>query len=160
MIDPITAITAASSAFNMVKRFVDAGKDLEDVATHLGKWYTAASDLSYASEQSKNPPLFKKLFKGGSVEEQALQILMHKKKLAEQENQLKVMLNFRYGHNTWEEMIQLRRKIRKQRQETVYKQQERKAAFIEGLVWIVALVVGAAILVGGFYGIGVWNGNW
>ena len=160
MIDPITAITAATSAFNMVKRFVDAGKDLEDVATHLGKWYTAASDLSHAAEKNKNPPIFKKLFSGGSVEEEALAIIMHKKKLAEQEKQLQTMLNFRYGYGTWEEMIQLRRKIRKERQETIYKQQKRKDAFLEAVFTIVAIIVFLAIAGGGFYGIGVWNGNW
>jgi len=160
MLDPITAITAATTAFNAVKRFVDAGKDIEDVATHLGKWYTAASDLSRAEQQAKNPPMFKKLFAGGSIEEEALAILMHQKKLKEQEYQLKVMLNFRYGMNTWEEMIQLRRQIRKQRQETIYKQQERKQALIDGILAVVAIVAFLAIAGGGFYALGVWNGKW
>ena len=160
MLDPITAITAATTAFNAVKRFVDAGKDLEDVATHLGKWYTAASDLGRAEQQAKNPPMFKKLFAGGSIEEEALAILMHQKKLKEQEYQLKIMLNFRYGANTWEEMIQLRRQIRKQRQETIYKQQERKQALIDGILAVGAIVVFLAIAGGGFYALGVWNGNW
>lgn len=160
MLDPITAITAATAAFNTVKKFVEAGKELEDVATHLGKWYTAASDLNRAEQQSKNPPMFKKLFAGGSVEEEALAIIMHKKKLEEQEKDLKTMLNWRYGHNTWQEMIQLRRQIRKQRQETLYKQQERKDAFFEAIGWTVAAIVFVGIVGGGLYFIGTVNGSW
>lgn len=160
MIDPITAISAATAAFNTVKKFVEAGKELEDVATHLGKWYTAASDLNRAEQQAKNPPMFKKLFAGGSVEEEALAIIMHQKKLKEQEYDLKIMLNWRYGHNTWQEMIQLRRKIRKERQETLYKQQERRAAFFEGLAWIAVFILFVGIVGGGFYFIGIINGSW
>ena len=160
MLDPITAIATATTAFRTIQSMVNAGRELEDVAGQLGKWYTAVSDLGHAEQEAKNPPLFKKLFAGGSVEEEALSILMNKKKLAEQENQLKVMLNFRYGHNTWEEMIQLRRKIRKQRQETVYKQKERRRALLEGLFALVAIIVFIAIAGGSIYGIGVWNGNW
>ena len=104
--------------------------------------------------------MFKKLFAGGSIEEEALAILMHQKKLKEQEYQLKVMLNFRYGMNTWEEMIQLRRQIRKQRQETIYKQQERKQALIDGILAVGAIVAFLAIAGGGIYALGVWNGNW
>ena len=44
--------------------------------------------------------------------EEALQLLIHDKKIREQEQELRTLLNFRYGHRTWEEMIQLRRKIK------------------------------------------------
>ena len=114
MIDPITAISAATAAFNGVKKLVHAGRELEDVVGQLGKWYGAAADLQRADTQRKNPPIFTKLFNSGSVEEEALAIIVHKKKLEEQEKQLQDMLNIRFGYGTWKEMIQMRRQIRKE----------------------------------------------
>ena len=151
MIDPITAISAATAAFNGVKKLVHAGRELEDVVGQLGKWYGAAADLQRADTQRKNPPIFTKLFNSGSVEEEALAIIVHKKKLEEQEKQLQDMLNIRFGYGTWKEMVQLRRQIRKEREETIYKQEELKAAFFEGLLVVVILVMFSAAL-----GIGTW----
>ena len=52
---------------------------LEDVAGQLGKWYGAAADLGRAEQQRKNPPIFTKLFASGSVEQEALQIIIHQR---------------------------------------------------------------------------------
>ena len=60
-------------------------------------------------------PSITKLFSAGTVEQEALEILVHKKKMQEQEKQLQDMLNIRFGYGTWKEMIELRRKIRKER---------------------------------------------
>ncbi len=146
MIDPITAISAATAAFNGVRKLVAAGREIEDVVGQLGKWYGAAADLNRAEAQIKNPPLFTKLFKGGSIEQEALQIIVHKKKLEEQEKQLQDLLNIRFGFGTWREMIELRRQIKKEREETIYKQQEAKRAFFENaLLTFLVLVLFAVI---------------
>ena len=63
----------------------------------MGKWYTAISDFRKGQQMQKKPPLFKKLFNAGSVEEEALQLLLHEKKIIEQEKELQALLNFRYG---------------------------------------------------------------
>lgn len=154
MIDPITAITAATAAYNMVTKMVAAGREFEDTAQQLGKWYGAVSDLRRAEQQNKNPPLFKKLFASGSIEEESLAILMHTKKIREQEYELKVMLNMRYGPNAWEELVALRRKIAKQRQETLYKQQEMQEALFDGIVVVVMSILLIGILGAGIYLIG------
>jgi len=160
MIDPITAITAATAAFNGVKKLVHAGRELEDVMGQLGKWYGAAADLGRAESQRKNPPMFTKLFNSGSVEQEALQILVHKKKMEEQEKQLQDMLNVRFGYGTWKEMIELRRKIRKEREETVYRQMERRRAFFENCA-IIFLIVFLFLIFGGLiWFIGLGSGWW
>lgn len=160
MIDPVTAITAATAAFNGVKKLVAAGREIEDVVGQLGKWYGAAADLSRAETQRKNPPIFTKLFAGGSVEQEALEIIVHKKKLEEQEKQLQDLLNIRFGFGTWKEMVQLRRQIRKEREETLYKQQERRAAFFEGLLLTVLVILGVVVLTGMVYFTGLGAGYW
>ena len=124
MIDPISAITMATSAYSMVTKMVAAGREFEDTAQQLGKWFGAVSDLRRAEQQNKNPPLFKKLFASGSIEEEALALLMHTKKIAQQEQELRTLLMYRYGANAWDELTAMRRKIAKQREETIYRQQE------------------------------------
>jgi len=160
MIDPITAISAATAAFNGVKKLVAAGREIEDVVGQLGKWYGAAADLNRAESQRKNPPIFTKLFMSGSVEEEALAIITHKKKLEEQEKQLQDMLNIRFGFGTWKEMVELRRKIRKEREETLYKQQERRKAFFEVLSVLFILFGGIAIVGGILFSVGLGAGWW
>ena len=100
MIDPFTAITAATTAFKTVQKFVAAGQDFENTVGQMGKWYTAVSDFRKGHQMNKKPPLFKKLFNAGSVEEEALQLLLHEKKIIEQEKELQTILNFRYGFGT------------------------------------------------------------
>ena len=150
MIDPITAISAATAAFGTVKKFVNAGQEFEQVASQLGKWYTAASDFRHAQQAQKKPPIFKKLFAAGSVEEEALALLIHEKKLMEQEKELGALLNLRYGYGTMEELKDMRRKIRKQREETVYKQMQRRKALLDGIA-IAFLLLVLVVFVGGMF---------
>ena len=107
----------------------------------MGKWYTAISDFRKGQQMQKKPPLFKKLFNAGSVEEEALQLLIHEKKIIEQEKELQALLNFRYGYGTWDELKEMRRKIRDRREKEVYKQAQMRADLME------AIQIGFAILV-------------
>lgn len=149
MLDPISAVSAATVAFNTVKKFVHAGQEFENVAGQLGKWYTHVSDFRKGQQLQKKPPLFKKLFAGGSIEEEALALIVHEKKLQEQEKELEMLLNVRFGFGTWKEMLEMRRKIRKEREEQFYKQKERQQAVIEAI----SVTVGIAAIIGVFSGI-------
>ena len=99
MVDPFTAIAAATTAFKTVQKFVQAGQDFENTVGQMGKWYTAVSDFRKGHQMNKKPPMFKKLLAAGSVEEEALRLLMHEKKITEQEKELQQMLNMRYVHS-------------------------------------------------------------
>ena len=107
----------------------------------MGKWYTAISDFRKGQQMQKKPPLFKKLFNAGSVEEEALHLLMHENKIIEQEKELQALLNFRYGYGTWDELKEMRRKIRDRREKEVYKQAQMRRDLIE------AMQIGFAILI-------------
>jgi hypothetical protein len=151
MIDPITAITAATTAFKTVQRFVAAGQDFENTVGQMGKWYTAVSDFRKGQQMQKKPPLFKKLFNAGSVEEEALALLIQEKKIAEQEKELRTLLNWRYGYQTWDELTEMRRKIAKRREKEVYKQAELRRNFVELIQIITALVIIVVLAGGGIY---------
>ena len=158
MIDPISEITMATSAYNMVTKMVAAGREFEDTAQQFGKWYSAVSDFRFGAEQAKNPPLFKRLVSSKSIEEEALTLLVHEKKLAEQEKDLKTMLMWRYGAGAWGELVQMRRKIAKQRQDTIYKQAELRRALLDTVVGLFIAIIGVAIVGGIGYFIADFKG--
>jgi len=114
----------------------------------MGKWFGAVSDVRKAQQNNKKPPLFKKLFQAGSVEEEALALLIHEKTIKEQEAELQTLLNWRYGFGTWKELIEMRRKIRLEREATIYKQQERKQALVDGILIVFLIALLAGVLIG------------
>ena len=133
MFDPITigaCLTTASTAFSGLKRAFQAGRDIEQ-----------------KEKSAKNPPIFRKVF--GSVEQEALEAFAAKKKLEEQRYELKTFIQFSHGHKAWDELIAMEGKIRKVRQEQLYKRQEFKDRCIEGLFifFLICTIVGFGWLV-------------
>ena len=155
MIDPVTAVATATAAFNTIKSAFAAGRDIESMAGDLGRWMGAVSDIKKAEEYNKKPPLFKKLFASGSVEEEAMQVFMAKKKAEDMREQLRQIIIFSRGPSAWDELIKTEADIRKKRQAVIYAQQERRqkvleycaigvlvclvAAALAGLVWLAML---------------------
>jgi hypothetical protein len=91
----------------------------------------------------ENPPLFKKLVNSMSVEEEAINVYIQEKKLKEQEAQLRELLLYAYGPAAYTELTQLRRKIREDREQTVYAQERRRKAFLwNTLGWVSVGILG------------------
>ena len=154
--DPLTitaAMSVANSAFNAIKQGFSAARDIEQMSGDIGRWMGAVSDIDNAEKQAKNPPLFGKLFKAGSIEEAALAAYAAKKKLEEQRYELKVFLNMTYGPQAYDDLLKMEGQIRKQRQETVYKQQQLRRQIGEAITWFIvaAIVGGFAVLVAGIW---------
>ncbi len=160
MIDPFTAIAAATTAFQTVKKFVHAGQEFENCMGQMGKWYTSVSDFRKGQAMQKNPPIFKKLLAAGSIEEEALNLLIHEKKIIEMEKELQQMLNMRFGFGTWDELKEMQRKIRSDRQKQVYAAAEARQAMINGIAVILLLLVGVGCLAGFIWFLGNASGKW
>ena len=142
--DPVTisvAMGVANSAFNAIKSGFAAARDIEQMSGDIGRWMGAVSDIDNAEKQAKNPPLFGKLFKAGSIEEAALAAYAAKKKLEEQRYELKMFLNLTHGPQAYDELLQMEGQIRKERQKTVYKQQQLRRQVGEGIAWIFLVLV-------------------
>ena len=150
--DPVTisvAVGIAGKAFDAIKKGFAVGRDIEQMSGDIGRWMGAVSDVDNAEKQAKNPPLFGKLFKAGSIEEAAMAAYAAKKKLEEQRYELKIFLNMTYGPQAYDDLLKMEGQIRKQRQETIYKQQQMRRQIGEALAWlfVVALIGGFAVLV-------------
>ena len=146
MIDPVSAFALATGAFNMIKKAVEAGREIEDCVGYFGKFFQGVSDISKAEEEAKNPPLFKKLLSRGSVEEEAFQAVVHRQKVQQMENELRELITYRYGVEVYREMIQMRRTIKEERERTVYKQQQRRKAFLWNSLYISLISICVGIL--------------
>jgi len=120
MIDPVSAFALATSAYKAIKRGIEMGREIEDMGGQLGTWFGAAADVKAAEEEAKDPPLFKKLLYKGSVEQEAMQNLMRRKKIEQQEKELRELIVYRYGVDAYKDMLRDRAKISSNRRTAEY----------------------------------------
>ncbi|MBR19894.1 MAG: hypothetical protein CMA64_07095 [Euryarchaeota archaeon] len=160
MVDPITAVATATAAFNAIKKGFEVGRDVEGMAGDLGRWMGAVSDIKKAEEYSKKPPLFKKLFAAGSVEEEAMQSFMAKKKAEDMREELRNIISFTRGPNAWQELLKTEADIRKKRQEMIYAQEERRRKLMEVIMIILAVLLCFGVVGGIVWLIGLDRGLW
>jgi len=150
--DPLTitaAVSVATSAFNTIKQGFSIGRDLESMTSDIGRWMGAVSDVDNAEKQAKNPPLFKKLMYASSIEQQALEAYAAKKKLQQQRQELKVFLNMTFGPNSYDELLAMEGKIRKDRQKLIYERQQLKEQIMSviGIIVLCITVVGFIVFI-------------
>lgn len=150
--DPLSALAIANTAFSTVKKLVEHGREIEDVAGQLGKWFEAASDINFAKEQAENPSMIQSLFRAGSIEKQALDATIAKETIKEQESELRSLIVLRYSPQAYKDMMQLRIKLSESRQQRVYQKQRIRKALLDafavvlfiaasgGLGWLIFLM--------------------
>ncbi len=141
MVDPISAMAIAGSAFSALKKGVSIGRDIESMGKDLSRWMSAVSDIDRAHHEAKNPPIFKKLFSGKSVEQEAMELFTQKKQLENQRDELRKLISSMCGPAAWQELVKMERDIRQQRKETLYKQREMRKHFMEILAVIFLVLV-------------------
>lgn len=152
MIDPITAVAAATKSYAMVKALVEAGREAHDVMSQVGVWYGHASDVLYADNKAKKVNPFKKLVFAKSVEAEALKAFAAKKKIEAQRKEIIELINLAYGAQGLEEYRGLRKQVLKERQEMVYAQQEMRETILSGILILimVAILIGVVIFIASY----------
>jgi len=146
VIDPVSAFALATSAYNAIKRGIEMGREIEDMGGQLGTWFGAAADVKAAEEEAKDPPLFKKLLYSGSVEQEAMANLMRRKKIEQQERELRELIVYRYGVDAYKEMLRDRAKISSNRRTT----EQNRRRKIKNFILNVAAVAAMAVLLAAF----------
>lgn len=161
MIDVALAYSGAIAAFKMTVKLVNAGRELSECTEQLSKWYGCFADIQKAEDQARSQTLFEKASQGAeSAEKIALDSVIRQKELRKKENDLAFLLDFKYGPGTHKQVVDLRRKIKKEREETVYRKMEAKRAIINNLAITVLSVLIFAAIGGGGYLVGVGAGAW
>lgn len=154
--DPLTitaCISGASKAYNMITKAVNAGREIEDTAQYIGKFFDSKEKLLEIEKENQYGPKF---MRGSSVEAQALEIQMAKHKTQQMEAKLREMIVvYGPGEAFYNEMMKTRRSIRRLRLEAAEARAKRKRLIIDGalillmtgatmgiIFWMINLVVG------------------
>jgi len=157
--DPVSCVMMATGAFKALKSAIGAGRDIQDMTSQLATWGKAFSDFTNLEEREKNPPWWKKTFKG-SDEETAIEIFAQKKKMEQMRAEIKDHISWHYGPSAWEEVLQIEARMRKARKDELYRKQE----FIDNIInWSIGLIlfgVSAVVMFVIFWLIGKSQGRW
>jgi hypothetical protein len=127
--DPITAITAATAAFNTIKKGFEVGREVESMYGDIGRWMTSVEAVEQEAKKQKRP--------GMSVEEEALEIFAHQKKVKAMEEELRTFINLSHGPNAWNEVLRIQADIRKKRKEAILRKKREREQMI---MWIMVSV--------------------
>ena len=142
--DPVSAIAVAGSAFSAIKSGFAAGREVESMGKDIMRWMGAIQDIKQGHEKEK-----KRKSRFATVEEEALESWIIKKKAEEMEDELRQFISLQYGPSAWQQLIKMQADIRKQRQE---EEEERKRKLRQNIEYAIAgflILVTAAIVVSG-----------
>jgi molecular chaperone GrpE (heat shock protein) len=125
--DPITAIAAATTAFNAIKKGFSVGRDVESMSKDLGRWMGAIQDVKDGHKKNKGRSF-------GSVEEEALETFAAKKKAEQMERELRNFVNLSHGPSAWNEVIRIQADIRLKKKEAIAEAKKLRAKRIENII--------------------------
>lgn len=124
--DPITAVAAATAAFNTIKKGFEFGRDVESMYGDIGRWMTANEAIHQGHNSAKKRSV-------GSIEEEALETFGALKKAKRMEDELRNWLIATHGMNAWNDLLRIQASIRKKRKEEA----ERKRRELEAMIkWV------------------------
>ena len=125
--DPISAIAAATTAYNAIKKGFKVGKEIEGMSKDLGRWMGAIQEVKEGHNKAKGRSF-------GSVEEEALESFAALKKAQQMENELRNFVNMHYGPNAWNEVIRIQVNIRKKKKEAIVEAKRKQTQMIENTI--------------------------
>ena len=146
--DPITAITAATAAFNTIKKGFEVGRDIESMYGDIGRWMSSVETVNKEAKTAKS--------KGMSVEEEALEIFAHQKKVKAMEDELRTFINLSHGPSAWNEVLRIQADIRRRRKEAILAAKKKRE---EMIMWTLVAVGGLCSIWVVFYVIWKAMGN-
>ena len=155
MIDPITAISAASTAFTLAKKAVAVGRDMEDMWGHLSRWASNIEDAKEYLNQEKEyggskPKVLKKLQK--SATQEALDSIVLENKIREQEKLLREFFTANWttewgGIEGYRTFLKKRREIKARRQKQIYNKMRARRNLIYKTKMGIAIVFLVSVLI-------------
>tara|TARA_R110001592_G_scaffold168993_2_gene405380 strand:+ start:6288 stop:6761 length:474 start_codon:yes stop_codon:yes gene_type:complete len=157
MIDPISAITLATSAYKGIKKACEVGKEISSFTGAISQFAKASADIDFLEQKSKKPPLYK-IF--SDTQSHALELWTQKQKLKEMREELKDYISFVYGPSAWREIVAIEAQQRKEQRDLVYAKKEAIDNLINGIIITLIISVGLAIAGGVIWFVGRSQGKW
>ena len=134
MIDPVTGLAIATSAWKVIRQGFAAGREIETMAKDVSRWMGACHDIEKAHGKAKTRRF------GRSVEEEAMETWAAVKKIKQQREELRLYM-LSINPQAWNELVRLEGLIRKQR---IAEEAERRRRREEALTWT-AVVAGVTM---------------
>ena len=148
MVDPISAFGVATAAFNAIKKGFEMGREVESMYGDIGRWMTSCETVNKEAKKAKSA--------GMSVEEEALEIFAHKKKIQAMEQELRTFVNMSHGPDAWNQVLRIQAEIRKKRKEAILAAKKKQEQII---MWTLVCVGSVCSLWVVFYVIWKAMGN-
>jgi len=158
MLDPVSAIALATSAYKGIKKAVEVGKEISSFTGAISQFAKASSDIDFLEKKSQKPSLYHKLF--SNTEATALDIWSAKQKLKEQRTEIQNHISFVYGPSAWKEIVRIEAEQRKRQRALVYERQEFIDNLINGIIITIITVIGLGICGVVIYFVGKSQGKW
>ena len=139
--EPITtavaAVTAASNAIAFIKARINDVQSVADISQQIGTLFDCQKKLN--DERNKQASVGDISFKS------SIDAVLESKKLQEQMNEIRTMINLRFGPDTWQEIVDLHnKKLREQKEAQAQARREaiRKAKEFEETLKTVLIITG------------------
>ena len=139
--EPITtavaAVAAASKAIEFIKARINDVQSVADISQQIGTLFDCQKKLN--DERNKQAGIGDIKFKN------SIDAVLEAKKLQEQMNDIRTMINMRFGPDTWQEIVDLHnKKLREQKEAQAQARREavRKAKEFEETLKTVLIITG------------------
>ena len=133
----IAAVTAASNAIAFIKARINDAQSVADISQQIGTLFECQKKLN--EERNKQAGV------GDIKFQSSIDAVLEAKKLQEQMQQIKTMINLRFGPDTWNEIVNHHnQKLRQQKeaQKAARREAARRAKEIEETIKTTLLVAG------------------
>ena len=145
--EPITtavaAVAAASNAIAFIKARINDVQSVADISQQIGTLFDCQKKLN--DERNKQASVGDISFKS------SIDAVLESKKLQEQMQEIKTMINMRFGPDTWQEIVDLHNqklKEQKEAERAARREAARRAKEVEETIktaLLITAVIGAAI---------------
>ncbi|NBR39565.1 MAG: hypothetical protein EBT93_09150, partial [Alphaproteobacteria bacterium] len=143
-IEVAAALSVANAAFNAIKAGVDRGKELQEMAGTLSKFFDANEQIHEARIKNQESSNTKQLFLKKSVDEEAMELALHARDMQLKYKRIRELFIYSGEGETFREFERQRRIIRQRRYEAARALAKRNSDMID----LGVIVVGFAIAIG------------
>tara|TARA_Y100000004_G_scaffold180027_1_gene224218 strand:+ start:1093 stop:1584 length:492 start_codon:yes stop_codon:yes gene_type:complete len=148
--EPITtavaAVAAASKAIEFIKARINDVQSVADISQQIGTLFECQKKLN--DERNKQASVGDITFKS------SIDAVLESKKLQEQMNDIRTLINMRFGPDTWQEIVDLHnKKLREQKEAQAQARREaiRKAKEFEETLKTVLIIIGVIVVAVGLF---------
>jgi hypothetical protein len=151
--DPVSLLAAANAAFNSIKSAVEIGREVQDVYHELSKWASAAGDLQVYlnNQQDRKPGIFEKIGFSSSDTSEAFDKFAAQVKIREMEAEIYHLFTWgalnHLGQEGYREFIQMRKRVREERERMIRDQMRRRELFFYYAFWGSLLAFAVMLLI-------------